>query len=250
MSVSRRHFLLIGLGALAAGCSNSAKFGERPGPDWPDPLSPPRPNTGGYALRPYAQTPTATPMTTVPGPPVLTPVPPVTTSGGLQAIPRSSWAKAGPIMKSLNPMGGVDRITVHHEGWKVVGFSDYATSAQAIEKDRRGHVEDRHWGDIGYHYIIDRGGRLWEGRSVRYQGAHVESQNEHNIGVMCLGNFETQLPSDAQLTTLRDTLTKLRRQYDVNPRRIYGHRDIGQSVCPGRNLYPRVAWLRSSGALA
>jgi N-acetylmuramoyl-L-alanine amidase len=147
-------------------------------------------------------------------------------------------------------MKGVSRITIHHEGHTPVWFTDERSTKARLEQVRSIHTRDRRWGDIGYHYIIDRAGRIIEGRSVAYQGAHVSKQNPHNIGVMLLGNFEKQSPSQAQLTALQSTLRHLMGRYKVPVNRVYTHRELGPTVCPGRNLQPRIASLRTSGALA
>ena len=122
-----------------------------------------------------------------------------------------------------------------------------SATADRIERVRRAHL-DRGWGDIGYHYIIDRGGRIWEARSVVYQGAHVKDHNEHNIGVMVLGNFDLQQPSDAQLTTLQTLIKALREKYSVPITKLHTHQELMPTACPGKNLQPRVASLRSNGA--
>jgi len=147
-------------------------------------------------------------------------------------------------------MKGVSRITVHHEGYTPVWFTDEASTRARLEQVRTIHTRDRHWGDIGYHYIIDRAGRVIEGRNIAYQGAHVKQQNPHNVGVMLLGNFEKQVPSSAQLAGLQRTLRHLMLTYRVPVKRVYTHRELGPTACPGRNLQPRVASLRTSGALA
>jgi hypothetical protein len=85
---------------------------------------------------------------------------------------------------------------------------------------------------------------------MRYQGAHVKDHNEHNIGVMVLGNFDEQKPTGAQLTTLRGTLVKLMGYYDVPVSRVHTHRELNPTTCPGDALQPQVNYLRSSGQLA
>ena len=144
-------------------------------------------------------------------------------------------------------MKGINRITIHHEGWKVVGFDDYASTAARLDLIRRSHV-NRKFADIGYHFIIDRAGRVYEGRSVQYQGAHVRDNNEHNLGIMCLGNFDQQQPTDAQLRSLAATVALFRKRYNISASRVFTHREIVSTACPGRNLQSRVASLRRSKA--
>ena len=84
---------------------------------------------------------------------------------------------------------------------------------------------------------------------MRYQGAHVRENNEGNVGVMVLGNFDLQHPSREQLTTLQATLIYLMHQYRVPGSRLYTHKELNPTTCPGRSLQQTVAWLRGSGRL-
>ena len=235
MKLSRREMLVAGLGLLAAGCTQTpTSLVRRPGTPWPNTSS--TPTHRGAGVQPIGRPRTAPSM--------------VAASGPAGALPRSWWTKAGPIRSKVNPMRGVKRITVHHEGHTPVWFTDQASTRARLEQVRNIHTRDRRWGDIGYHYIIDRAGRVIEGRPIAYQGAHVSQQNPHNVGVMLLGNFEKQSPSRAQLVSLQRTLKHLMLTHRVPVSRVYTHRELGPTVCPGRNLQPRVASLRTSGALA
>ncbi|MBN2301700.1 MAG: N-acetylmuramoyl-L-alanine amidase, partial [Lentisphaerae bacterium] len=138
-----------------------------------------------------------------------------------------------------------DRLTIHHEGNAV----NYNTDLQTVTRDLKGilisHV-DLGYGDIAYHLVIDRAGRVWEGRSLMYEGAHVSGQNEKNIGVMLLGNFEEQKPSEEQIAAMKLLVSLLRNRYRIKKHRIYGHCDLGPSLCPGKHLYEHVVALRES----
>jgi len=147
-------------------------------------------------------------------------------------------------------MGAIHKITLHHEGWTPVYFTDARTTAERIDLVRSIHVDKRGWGDLGYHFVIDRAGRVWEGRDVRFQGAHVKDNNEHNIGVMVLGNFEQQRPSAPQLETMVRVVQTLTRQYRINPRGVFTHQELRPTACPGQALQPRIASLRAAGYFA
>ena len=97
---------------------------------------------------------------------------------------------------------------------------------------------------VGYHFAVDCVGRVWEARSLAYEGAHVLGANAANIGIMLLGNFEKQYPSLAQLASMERLVQLLQRYYAVPSTRVFGHRDLGPSLCPGEHLYPRVHDLR------
>lgn len=162
------------------------------------------------------------------------------------AKPRFLWAKGVPIRAQLNPMLPVTCVTVHHDGLDQLFWSTKTRETAArIEHYRLGHL-GRGWADIGYHLVIDRGGVLWQGRAIRWQGAHVQFHNEGNIGVLVMGNFDRQNPTVAQLTTLRRVLTDLRTTYRIRRGEVYTHKEWkdAQTACPGRSLQPKVEAIR------
>jgi len=152
-------------------------------------------------------------------------------------------------MRRTQKMGRISKITIHHEGWKPVHFSDMDATVQRLEMIRRSHVGYRHWGDIGYHFIVDRAGRAWEARPLMLQGAHVRDHNEHNIGVMVLGNFDRQRPSSEQLQGVESLVSRLMRQHHVPLKKIYTHRELGPTTCPGNHLQPHMDAVRRTRRL-
>jgi hypothetical protein len=166
---------------------------------------------------------------------------------GLSVMKRDRWASASPDPRRLRRAYGYDKITVHHSG----ATRNYHTVENAVIHDIEcicaGH-RSRRYGDIGYHFILDYAGRVWEGRGLPYQGAHVLGRNVGNIGIMLLGNFDDQSPSAKQLASLKKLVSALCASLSITPARVYGHRDIGASSCPGRNLYPHIPRLRSQPA--
>ena len=150
---------------------------------------------------------------------------------------------------------GVDRmlpirwITIHHEGIAFRG----RTATQV--RDRIRLIQQSHqrsWADIGYHFIVDPQGRVWEGRPLRLQGAHVRDANEGNVGVMLMGNFEEQSPTTDQLAGLQRTVVALQRAWGVPLERVRTHKEwpSAATLCPGRHLQSRVEGLRARRAFA
>jgi len=94
----------------------------------------------------------------------------------------------------------------------------------------------RGWSDIGYHYIIDRYGHVYEGRDVDVSGAHCTGHNSHSIGVAYVGGCARNgrdakdTRTDAQKTSLLNLLTDLRKLYPMA--KIHGHRDFAAKACP------------------
>jgi len=156
----------------------------------------------------------------------------------IDPIPRKLWAPGSPLNYRLNPMGRVTRITVHHEGSETPNNHTGVTEVAADLRDiRKVHLRVMGAGDIGYHYIIDRAGRIWEGRPCAYRGAHAGGEaNRGNLGVMCLGNFDIQQPTKRQLKALRGFLTLQMRKYSIRPHKVFTHQELKPTRCPGKHL--------------
>jgi len=156
---------------------------------------------------------------------------------------REVWTREEPRVWLLREAGAFDRITVHHQGGRQSITRVQNAVAAEIDAIYGGH-RNRRYGDIAYHFIIDYAGRVWEGRSLAYEGAHVSHQNTRNLGVLLLGNFEKQSPSQESIATTTMLVDLLRDRFGIKRHRVYGHRDLGSSVCPGKHLYPHVVALR------
>jgi hypothetical protein len=158
--------------------------------------------------------------------------------GGFTILPRTKWTRAPELSWRLAPMGKIWRITVHHEGNPEPNYSKSTGEViHDLELIRRAHLRVMRAGDIGYHYIIDREGRIWAGRSITFQGAHAGgSANNGNVGVMLLGNFEIQEPTAAQKSALKIFLKYLAEKYKIGPRHVYTHRELKVTQCPGKYL--------------
>ncbi|MFZ9689523.1 MAG: peptidoglycan recognition family protein [Phycisphaerales bacterium] len=230
--VARRSILLMGMGFLAA-CtatpSTSSSF-LVPDPIWPDPSRP-----GGPAPSIASGT---TPPTAGTG---VTPDLKAKAVDGV--IPRARWARGNPDSSDLNKMiVPIKWVTIHHDGLdSPMTETSMDASAARIEWIRCGH-RGRGFSDIGYHYIVDRSGRVWEGRNLRWQGAHVSKHNEQNIGILVMGNFDIQKPSQQQLDGLRGHVRKLLAQYKLSRGRILTHREWAgaKTACPGKHLQAAV----------
>lgn len=228
---SRRHFLVMGLGLLLAGCASTSqqRVARMPGPVWVPRQPSPRP---------------VSPPPSVPVPPVREPVVVPSLAG---VLPRSRWAAGQPVTSRMTRMTAIGSITVHHDGMSVFRATDERSTVHRLESIRIAHRVQRGWGDIGYHYVIDRSGRVWEGRPIGWQGAHVANHNEGNIGVLLLGNFDQQSPSAQQLEALNGHLTALMRIHRVPLANVATHREweTAATVCPGATLQAHMDSVRS-----
>ncbi len=240
--ISRRDWLcgslLAGVGVTLWGCQapGGSTGGRLPGPVWPDM----EPSAGGpIAAAPTPDVPPTQPMPVNPGVPA-----------GI--IPRGTWTNASPIISRSHPMNGISRITIHHSAIPNDTLRSQADVVRMLRGIQREHMNraGEPFADIGYHYIIDPSGRIWEGRTTALQGAHVANQNEHNLGVMLLGHFDRQQPTQASVATLDSFVTAQMHRYNVPVGRVYTHQEIGRSACPGRNLQRYMDQTRSRGTLA
>lgn len=237
MGLTRRQAIMASLGVLAlGGCSGRPRTSTHPRPivDWPGyPASP----SGRHAYTPV-QAPRHQQVVQPNTPAVVTP------ATGISAISRSKWTRSAPKRSKVNAMNGISKLTIHHAAGPVVNFTSESATADRLESIRKFHTGERGWGDIGYHYIVDRAGRVWEGRPIQYQGAHVRNNNEHNIGILVLGNFDKQSPSSAQVNSLYSTAAALSRQYKIKTKLVRSHQEINTSECPGKNLQNKMNGLR------
>ena len=246
MAIARRSFVFFGA-LFVAGCATSRATqlasSRLPAPEWPD-----IPEVGVGA-----------PPGAVCLPPKVDPstgevkAPAVCYSNGPVpfARPRAAWAAAGdvPNIKGMDRMLPPKYITIHHDGMTPFwGVTDLEARLR-LEWILNGH-RGKGWSDIGYHYIVDRSGNVWQGRDVtRWQGAHVKNRNENNIGVMCMGNFMLQRPSAAQIAGLNRTVAQLQRVYQIPTSSVKTHKEWpgAQTLCPGTQLQSKVLVLRKSG---
>jgi LysM repeat protein len=158
---------------------------------------------------------------------------PIRSTGSVTVKTRSAWS-IYKIKGNITPMGKVNKITVHHtdDGPALSKMTDIKF-LRAIENH---HRNTRKWACIGYHYIIGRDGTIYEGRPVKYQGAHARSNNPNNVGISLIGDFNKSMPAKSQITSLEAILAKLRIKYKVPASRVFGHGHLGQTHCPGKHL--------------
>lgn len=135
-------------------------------------------------------------------------------------------------------------IVVHHTAMMI--RNDTRSPLERVRALYQYHAASLGWGDIGYHYIIDEDGTIYEGRAGgdNVVGGHAYCANVGTLGVVLLGNFELEEPSQIQVLSLQWLLKNLTDQYGLDPRHtttfhgeskevIVGHRDVVSTACPG-----------------
>lgn len=121
------------------------------------------------------------------------------------------------------------------EGNKPTGLVLHHTASTTISPEA---INDMHiqegWGGIGYHFYIRKDGTIYRGRPENIIGAHAIGRNKNSIGICLEGNFENEVPTDAQKNSLVKISTDMIIKYNLED--ILGHRDVYQTLCPGENF--------------
>lgn len=165
-------------------------------------------------------------------------------------VPRSEWS--GGMKPNPNKMTrherAFERITVHHSATEA-----RTTSPKGI---LRYHLMDKGWGDVGYHYLIDAEGTIYEGRSLTYQGAHAgnhsatgQNLNPGRIGVCLIGDYDKGPVPVRAWWALERLLGELMDIHGLDGCNVEGHKHAGASTeCPGEFLGRRLEeWKRKRG---
>ncbi len=173
---------------------------------------------------------------------------------------RSSWSADPPQCNSS--YCSVTHIALHHTaGASEYNSPNWSTSASNVKSIQSYHMYTRGWCDIGYNYLIDVHGYIFEGRGggADIRGAH-DGYNCGSMGVAMMGYFHT--PHNQTLTTsMKNAFCELGAwkcdQKNINPlgsawysgyggsmTTIYGHRNVSSTACPGDLAYAQLPSLR------
>lgn len=131
--------------------------------------------------------------------------------------------------RTLAPRNATKRIVLHHS----------ASGSHTTWQNIQGWHLKNGWAGIGYHYVIHADGGIYRGRPEGMSGAHAYQDRGHEansdgIGICIVGNFETGVPTEAQLASTVDLIRDIRTRHPGIS--VIGHRDVMATVCPGRNF--------------
>lgn len=176
---------------------------------------------------------------------------------------RAQWGADESIRdKGSLRYGTISAGFVHH----TVNANDYtADQVPAILRSIYAyHVKSRGWSDIGYNFLVDRFGRIWEGRfggiDKPVVGAHTLGYNDYAFAMSAIGNFELVQPSAEMIAAYGQLFAWKLSLHGVNPAStaqtvgkkvfaaINGHRDAGSTACPGKHLYAKIPAIRAAAA--
>jgi len=132
-------------------------------------------------------------------------------------------------------------LIVHHTGG--TNFNPLLdTSHHTFEMVKAWHIA-KGWDTIGYHYFIEKNGKIWHGRPDNSEGAHALGYNLKSIGICLAGNFDLTLPTQEQINSLKTLLSTLREKYNIPLEKIVPHRAFSNKTCYGSKLPDN--WARS-----
>lgn len=190
--------------------------------------------------------------------------------GAPKVITRDKWKADESVVRAAPSYASkVDRAVVHHTS----GSNSYSESQSAamVRGILHYHAVTRGWSDIGYNFLVDKYGNIYEGRAGGVGrgviGAHAQGFNSGTVGISTMGTYNAAAPSSATqnaVTTIiawksklhgfdptgRSTVTSLgSNRYPsgttVTLNRVIGHRDVGYTDCPGNSFYPLMSRLAS-----
>lgn len=141
-------------------------------------------------------------------------------------------------------------IITHHTGGtdaQPLANSSYATVADidSWHKLRWPGFTSRGGYHVGYHYVIEKDGKITQTREHDEEGAHCIGMNTSSIGVCFSGNFDLTKPTEPQLETWYRLYDNLRKQFPnipVRPHRAYARKTCHGSLLPDE--YFAVAYQR------
>ena len=170
-------------------------------------------------------------------------------------ISRSEWGAKDP-KYSYSNHPYFDKLTLHHAaGWGAKTLDEGKAAVKSIQEF---HQDGRGWSDIGYHFVVDMSGNIYQGRPETVLGAHVGGANTGNIGVCILGCYhppETSITCQDKMTyntekSLIHLYAWISDTYGIQPTVLKGHRDyFGTTSCPGDNVWPLLPQIRAEIAL-
>ncbi|PKY95598.1 N-acetylmuramoyl-L-alanine amidase [Actinomyces naeslundii] len=268
--------------AWQPGSGRAGTSGSIGGPAVPSAPEPGTPLTASAVSTTTALSPSTVPATvsaTVPAAvPVSVPaaVPIGTTANGLPVpvTTRAEWGANASYMSWDPDYESAGHVVVHH----TAGTNNYSAgqSASIVRGIYYYHAVTLDWGDIGYNFLIDKYGTVFEGRSGSVAapagemsvGAHARGVNTGTMGLSMMGDYSSVSPSDAQLSSvgrMAGWFLKRAGIADANGRaglhvwtteryqagstismpRILGHRDVGYTTCPGNVGYSKLGTIRT-----
>lgn len=198
-----------------------------------------------------------------------------TDMAGIQ--PRAAWDPNDECKPRSAPgIGAVQGVAVHH----TAGSNEYSADQvpAVILAICKFHRNANGWNDIGYNVIVDKYGGAWEGRAggltQAVVGAHAQGFNAVSAGISMIGDYSAITPPPAMLSTVArvaawklavagvpregtvelasagGSLSRFKQGAVATLPRVFAHRDVGQTACPGDAGYGTLDGVRQRVASA
>ena len=143
-------------------------------------------------------------------------------------VTRAQWG-------ARSPSGTINKATCGQRNAFITHYSA-GPPEQTVRAIQNFHMDSNGWPDVGYNWLVDRNGLIYEGRLYNYDaiGTHAADNNTRSIGCCFIGR-------DADVTDAAKAA--IRTVYDEACRRcnkslqMLGHRDVNSTSCPGDNLW-------------
>lgn len=179
----------------------------------------------------------------------------------IDVITRAEWGADESLMKwGEAEYAPIQQIIVHHTAGSNNSPLDPAAVVRGIYYF---HAVEKDWGDIGYNYLVDQYGNIYEGRKggLGVVAAHATSNNYGSVGVALIGDYTKEDPGANAIKGLIELTEYVGYQADLdltakhnfqgkNISVVAGHRDVNSTECPGEKLYemlPDIAKAAASG---
>ncbi|WP_337973210.1 DUF4214 domain-containing protein [Cellulomonas sp. NTE-D12] len=190
-------------------------------------------------------------------------------------VTRDQWG-ARPQVCTPDVAPALVGAVVHHTA-NANTYTTMAEAEQQIRNDQAYHIDSRGWCDIGYNFVVDKWGNIYEGRANSMTeavvGVHAGGFNTGTVGVAMLGTFSTQTPSAAMVDAVGRIIGWRLGAYGIDPNgtyqqytaggetsryanqtvtlpRVMGHRDVDYTDCPGDQGYAALGTIRATAAAA
>ena len=133
-------------------------------------------------------------------------------------------------------MRAINQIHIHHT-YKPEAVDFIGTNHDRIwENIRRYHMDVRGWMDIGYNFGVFPDGKILDGRKIEIKPASIANHNTGAVAIVMIGNFDIEIPSEAQMKACLEKTYSLMQEYSVPLERVFFHNEFDPKTCPGKNV--------------
>ncbi|WP_298993292.1 N-acetylmuramoyl-L-alanine amidase, partial [uncultured Pseudokineococcus sp.] len=190
-------------------------------------------------------------------------------------ITRAQWGADESLSRRAGTNSTLKAMVVHH----TASSNAYSSKTSAMAQLRgiyAYHTKTLGWADIGYNFVVDKFGNIYEGRrgsiTQLTMGAHASGFNTGTMGVSALGNYEEASPSSAMVTAISKVVAWKLGAYGVDPQgtttlvsagggtsrfssgrsvelpTVLRHLDVGLTACPGVRMSAQMPAIRTKAA--